>query len=109
MRLDGEELQCLGHECLVVLEDSAVPGSWAVQVVRRGAFALGGSREDVEVLGIAARERRFEVGAADDRGHLVNAAAAGPVPARIMRRTSSGACSAAIWATPPPTVRPRRR
>ena len=32
----------------------------------------------------------------------------GPVPARIMRRTSSGACSATIWATPPPSENPKQ-
>ena len=32
----------------------------------------------------------------------------GPVPARIIRRTSSGACSATIWATPPPSENPNR-
>jgi hypothetical protein len=32
----------------------------------------------------------------------------GPVPARIIRRTRSGACKAIICATPPPKEKPRR-
>ena len=38
----------------------------AVEVVRCGPFALGGAGEEQEVPRIAAGERRFEVGGADD-------------------------------------------
>ena len=47
----------------------------SLEVVRCGAFALGGAGKEQEVPGVAAGERCFEVGAADDGGHLVDAAA----------------------------------
>ena len=55
----------------------AVVGSFleSVEVVRCGAFALGGAGEEQEVPGIAERESCFEVGDADDGGHLVDTAA----------------------------------
>ena len=48
----------------------------AVEIVRRGAFALGGSGKEQEVPGIAERQGRFEVGDDGDLGDLVDSAAA---------------------------------
>ena len=48
----------------------------AGEVVRRGAFALGGAGEEQEVPGIAEGDACFEVGDDGDLGDLVDAAAA---------------------------------
>ena len=48
----------------------------AVEIVRRGAFALGGTGKEQEVPGVAERQARFEVGDDGDLGDLVDAAAA---------------------------------
>ena len=45
------------------------------EVSRRGPFPLGVARKEEEVAGVAAGERRLQVGLADDDRHLVDAAA----------------------------------
>ena len=72
---DGFELSDAGlhRDSLVTVVGALLE---AVEVVRRGAFALGGAGEEQEVPRIAERECRFEVGDPGDLRHLVDAAAA---------------------------------